>query len=81
MTWYDVISLNRLTIAKVTSFSMQLSGIVYVGPRVAETLLELHTRPPLDACTYIGLDNGAQPLSVSELPTHIASGFIECSSP
>ena len=36
-----------------------------MDPRVAETLLSLHTRPPLDACTYIGLDNGAQPLSVS----------------
>jgi len=29
-------------------------------------MLGLHTMPPLDACTYVGLDNGAQPLSVSE---------------
>ena len=44
----------------------QLAGIVYMSPRVAEIMLGLHTLPPLDACTYIGLDNGAQPLSVSE---------------
>ena len=44
----------------------QLAGIVYMSPRVAEIMLGLHTLPPLDACTYVGLDNGAQPLSVSE---------------
>ncbi len=44
---------------------LQLSGIVYFGPGVSELLLELHNTPPLDACTYIGLDNGAKPLSVS----------------
>lgn len=37
-----------------------------MSPRVAEIMLGLHTLPPLDACTYVGLDNGAQPLSVSE---------------
>lgn len=45
---------------------LQLAGIVYMSPRVAEIMLGLHTLPPLDACTYVGLDNGAQPLSVSE---------------
>lgn len=47
-------------------FLLQLAGIVYMSPRVAEIMLGLHTLPPLDACTYVGLDNGAQPLSVSE---------------
>jgi len=42
-----------------------LAGIVYFSPRVAEIMLGLHTMPPLDACTYVGLDNGAQPLSLS----------------
>eukprot|EP00731_Ephydatia_muelleri_P020635 Em0013g362a len=44
---------------------MMLSGVVYFTPRVAETMLSLHTLPPLDACTYVGLDNGAKPLSLS----------------
>jgi fucokinase len=42
-----------------------LAGIVYVGPSVAKSMVYLHTVPPLDACTYFGLDNGAQPLSLS----------------
>ena len=47
---------------------IQLAGIVYVGPSVAKSMVYIHTVPPLDACTYFGLDNGAQPLSVSLLP-------------
>lgn len=42
-----------------------LTGIAYLSPRVAEIMLGMHTMPPLDACTYVGLDNGAQPLSLS----------------
>ena len=44
---------------------LMLSGVVYFTPRVAETMLSLHNLPPLDACTYVGLDNGAKPLSLS----------------
>ena len=44
--------------------NMQLAGIVYLSPGVAKNMVDLHTLPPLDACTYFGLDNGAQPLSV-----------------
>ena len=29
---------------------------------VAETLLSLHVRAPLDACTYLGLDSAAKPV-------------------
>ena len=32
-----------------------------ISTAVAIRLLELHDRPPLDACTYFGLDNGATP--------------------
>ena len=42
-----------------------VSGIVRMCPATAERLLSLHTVPPLDACTYIGLDNGAEPLALS----------------
>lgn len=42
-----------------------VSGIVRMCPRTAEKLLSLLSVPPLDACTYIGLDNGAQPLALS----------------
>ncbi len=38
---------------------------MYLSPKAGETMLALHSLPPLDACTYLGLDNGAQPLSVS----------------
>lgn len=42
-----------------------LTGLVYFNHTVLETLLGLHTMPPLDACTYAGLDNGAEPLALS----------------
>ena len=32
--------------------------MLYFTPSTAEKLLTLHVIPPLDACTYIGLDNG-----------------------
>lgn len=31
----------------------------------AEHLLATHVSPPLDACTYMGLDSGAQPVQVT----------------
>ena len=36
-----------------------------MSSRVSEAMLALHIIPPLDACTYAGLDNGAPPLSLS----------------
>lgn len=42
-----------------------ISGVVYIGTAMAEKLLSLTIPPPLDACTYIGLDNGAQPIELS----------------
>lgn len=31
----------------------------------AEHLLATHVSPPLDACTYMGLDSGARPVQVT----------------
>lgn len=41
-----------------------VGGVVFLRTSVAETLLALYTRPPLDRCTYLGVDNGEQPLNV-----------------
>ncbi|MEW6236892.1 MAG: L-fucokinase [Candidatus Omnitrophota bacterium] len=38
------------------------SGVVYFCGETTKTLLNLHVAPPLDACTYLGVDNGAVPL-------------------
>lgn len=40
----------------------QLCGIVYVNTNVAETLLSLHVRAPLEACTYMGVDSAVKPI-------------------
>jgi fucokinase len=42
-----------------------VGGVVYFQTVVAETLLNIHWRPPLDCCTYIGADNGDPPLQLS----------------
>lgn len=42
-----------------------VSGIVYLSTSVAESLLSLHALSPLDSCTYMGLDSGADPIQVS----------------
>eukprot|EP00043_Microstomoeca_roanoka_P014311 m.141571 g.141571 ORF g.141571 m.141571 type:complete len:1080 (+) comp15983_c0_seq1:70-3309(+) len=42
-----------------------VAGVVWMCPETAEQLLALHTLPPLDASTYVGLDSGAEPLAVS----------------
>ncbi len=42
-----------------------ISGVVFISTEMAERLISLTTIPPLDACTYIGLDNGAQPIELS----------------
>lgn len=40
-------------------------GIVYLSTAVSEKLLSFYTKPPLDACTYFGLDSGQPPLKLS----------------
>ncbi|KAM9301554.1 L-fucose kinase [Gastrophryne carolinensis] len=42
-----------------------VSGIVFLSPETAERFLGTLTSPPLDGCTYQGLDSGAEPLEVS----------------
>lgn len=40
-------------------------GLVYICPNVAERLLMLQVVPPLNACTYLGLDDGAEAFDLS----------------
>lgn len=42
-----------------------VSGVVFFSVETAERLLATHVSPPLDACTYMGLDSGAQPVQLS----------------
>eukprot|EP00074_Homo_sapiens_P060731 XP_006721225.1 L-fucose kinase isoform X2 [Homo sapiens] len=43
----------------------QVSGVVFFSVETAERLLATHVSPPLDACTYLGLDSGARPVQLS----------------
>uniref|UniRef100_A0A674IQY7 L-fucose kinase n=1 Tax=Terrapene triunguis TaxID=2587831 RepID=A0A674IQY7_9SAUR len=40
-------------------------GVVFFASETAEQLLATHVIPPLDACTYLGLDSGAQTIQLS----------------
>ncbi|XP_031698130.1 L-fucose kinase-like, partial [Anarrhichthys ocellatus] len=42
-----------------------VSGPVFFSRSVSEKLLQTHVTPPLDGCTYLGLDSGAPPIKVS----------------
>lgn len=42
-----------------------VSGIVFLSTETAERFLSTLAVPPLDGCTYQGLDSGAEPLEVS----------------
>ncbi|KAM7397196.1 hypothetical protein PAMP_020188 [Pampus punctatissimus] len=42
-----------------------VSGPVFFSRSVSEKLLQTHVTPPLDGCTYLGLDSGAPPLKMS----------------
>lgn len=42
-----------------------VSGPVFFSRTVAEKLLQTHVTPPLDGCTYLGMDSGAPPLEIS----------------
>lgn len=43
---------------------VQVSGPVFFSRSVSEKLLQTHVTPPLDGCTYLGLDSGAPPVQV-----------------
>eukprot|EP00058_Branchiostoma_floridae_P019145 XP_002604634.1 hypothetical protein BRAFLDRAFT_92868 [Branchiostoma floridae] len=42
-----------------------VAGVVFLSSSAAERLLTVHVTPPLDACTYLGLDSGAEPIKLS----------------
>uniref|UniRef100_A0AAY5EAF0 L-fucose kinase n=1 Tax=Electrophorus electricus TaxID=8005 RepID=A0AAY5EAF0_ELEEL len=42
-----------------------VSGPVFFSTAVSEKLLQTHVTPPLDGCTYMGMDSGAPPLQIS----------------
>uniref|UniRef100_A0AAY4CRX2 L-fucose kinase n=1 Tax=Denticeps clupeoides TaxID=299321 RepID=A0AAY4CRX2_9TELE len=42
-----------------------VSGPVFFCRGVAERLLQTHVMPPLDGCTYLGMDSGAPALQIS----------------
>jgi len=42
-----------------------VAGPIFFGEKVAKALLSCCVTPPLDACTYLGIDNGATPLKLS----------------
>jgi fucokinase len=41
------------------------TGLLWFRQAYAQRLLELHAKPPLDACTYLGVDSGAPPLTLA----------------
>lgn len=40
------------------------SGVVFFDAQTTQILTNIHLYPPLDACTYMGVDNGATPLRI-----------------
>uniref|UniRef100_A0A8B9SCV9 Fucose kinase n=1 Tax=Apteryx owenii TaxID=8824 RepID=A0A8B9SCV9_APTOW len=55
-------------------------GVVFFSSDAAEQLLATHVIPPLDACTYLGLDSGAPPIQLSlffDIVLCMASGVTE----
>uniref|UniRef100_A0A1E1X3Z0 Putative l-fucose kinase n=1 Tax=Amblyomma aureolatum TaxID=187763 RepID=A0A1E1X3Z0_9ACAR len=42
-----------------------VSGMVFFSAELAESLLALHSMSPLDCCTYMGVDSGAEPMQMS----------------
>ncbi|XP_068812258.1 L-fucose kinase isoform X3 [Struthio camelus] len=55
-------------------------GVVFFAADAAEQLLATHVIPPLDACTYMGLDSGAPPIQLSlffDVVLCMASGVTE----
>lgn len=38
---------------------------MFFSSSLSERLLQTHVTPPLDGCTYLGLDSGAPPLQVT----------------
>lgn len=56
---------SKCSMVKRGSVCLQVSGPVFFSSLVSEKLLLTHVTPPLDGCTYLGLDSGAPPLQVT----------------
>ena len=42
----------------------QVCSVVFFNYAIVQKFLAFHVRPPLDACTYMGLDSGELPIQV-----------------
>ncbi|EDV25942.1 uncharacterized protein TRIADDRAFT_55544 [Trichoplax adhaerens] len=42
-----------------------VSGLLFMCPNTATKLLQFHVKPPIDACTYMGIDSGSLPIKLS----------------
>lgn len=79
--WTDLLVLVRqLSRCPVhVRLCLQVSGPVFFSRSVSEKLLHTHVTPPLDGCTYLGLDSGAPPLQVTcdpTVPEHLWEGDL-----
>ncbi|XP_044617315.1 L-fucose kinase isoform X3 [Equus asinus] len=54
-----------------------VSGVAFFSVEMAEHLLATHVSPPLDACTYMGLDSGARPVQELQL-LGAGSSVVSC---
>lgn len=54
----------------VCGIYFQVTGVVYLSARAAERFLSFHVLPPLDSCTYLGLDSGTKAIQVRSI--HLA---------
>ncbi|EFA74979.1 L-fucose kinase [Heterostelium album PN500] len=46
-------------IDKATDTAQVYTGLIRMCEKTAEKFLYLHSQPPMDSCTYLGVDNGA----------------------
>ncbi|XP_070574634.1 L-fucose kinase-like [Ptychodera flava] len=42
-----------------------VTGVVFFSVKVAEKFLSFHVMPPIDGCTYMGMDSGGKPIRLS----------------
>ena len=58
------------------------SGVIFLSHRVTLTLMEMCIGHPLNACTYLGIDEGVPPLAISLcldiLPSMTNTSYEEC---
>ena len=55
---------GRLTCRKKVEKVDLDSGVVFFDAATTQILTNIHLYPPLDACTYMGVDSGASPLRI-----------------